>query len=549
MKNLKTAFQTISLALLFVGSLQTQSLPDLLTQLENSLAEEVLVGKTTTQQSIGFTTDAPFRLKITKTEENTRGKTQSESAEVNLGIIKRVRVSSDRRKGINLILSSGNIPCVKVYQDGEVDSYEKEYAIQCQDIDNARALEEILEQALPLAQSAWETATQVPATLSELQSFIAERVENVAYGEDTYEQSLEFKDAFGTVDFFLGGSMNKDKQEQFHLLMGDLNTRETSIETRGQQVMVRMTVKKKQKFIARTEEKTSFVNSFDIFFTSFDDAQIANYAIQALIPLSEQAYTAQLPVFSAITPALSDLRTIVRDTDLEEASQSLTTDCLTAYSFRDEDGQTTKYTFDFADIDKKLVEIAPKGNLVLLELKTENRNKYIRVDEDEEQKNYTASLALSFTGVDAAKKAQTMVSYLAAGCPEEVEAPGTAILLTLLTNAELEGGDLEQSVNLIGDQDCKMELTLLENSNKPKEIIREFNIFDLDADSEKIIIKGTEVSLTYYTNGKEEIIQELINEEEQTYTNQVFFHAPDLQTAKTLNAGINALIAGCSEEK
>lgn len=121
------------------------------------------------------------------------------------------------------------------------------------------------------------------------------------------------------------------------------------------------------------------------------------------------------------------------------------------------------------------------------------------------------------------------------------------LVVELINDAERKDGEVTQIGAIDGEENCSMSLTQTESGKKTTESIYEFNLYDLDLKSGKIVIKGTEVNVTFSTDGKEDIIQLVKNNEEQTYTSLITFYTADLTAAKSLLAGMQSAIESCAQ--
>lgn len=532
----------------FCFSLNAQLNVELKSQLDvllEAYPREVLVGKDNIEQEITYNEATPYRIIISQTEEGD----ETITMEVNLGLITKVRDYSHKRDGISVILSSGTTATIKAYEGEEVDGYLKETSILAEDINNGREMEEVLKKILPLAETAWETATALPTGAIELQQFMGDRVVNHSFGDEEYTQSMEFMPGVGSAKITIGGSANKEEETTYLLNLADLDPKQIDIAAKGSEINVSLETKSKRKYIEVVkEEDKRFESSFDIIFGSFDEAQVFTYSLKALIKETESAAKAEIPAYSSTDEAAKALSKLLSQADITNVEQKIETNCRTTYDIRDGEDEFS-FQFDFADFEVKDLSLNPKGAVVFLPLETKSNQKFIGVREGGEIDNYENEFELQFNAIAPAKTATYAIEYLVKNCPTEISTPSMDMILLLLNGAERKNGEITQAAEVSGNKACSMVLTQTENGKKTDEAIYEFNLYDLDHKSGKIEVKGTEVNVSFMTNGKENIIQLLENNEEQTYTNTILFFTTDLASAKTLLTGISAAATGCAEDK
>lgn len=543
MKNSTFLFIAFLLCIIRLDAQSGTTLPEQLDALLAIYPSEVLVGKDNLQQEITYEKASPYRISISQTEEGE----ETAMVEVNLGLITKVRDYSHKKNGITVILSSGTTATIKAFENDEVDGYLKETSILAEDVNNGREMEELLKQILPLAKEAWENATALPDGPAALQQFTSERVVNSTFGDEEYVQSLEFLSGVGNAQIITAGSANKDEETTYILSLADLDPKKIDISAKGNEIEVSLSTKKRSKYIeVQEEEDKSFDSSMELIFDGFDDAQVFAYALKSLIEEAEKAEKAAIPSYTDTDAALKQLSSLLEAAQIDNIDQVLAPQCRTTHEVQDGEDEFS-YQFDFADLDVKDLSLAPKGDIVFLPLSTKSNEKFIGVKEGDEVKNYDNEVEFQFNSIAQAKMATYAVEHLIKNCPTEIATPSVEMVMLLLKAAEREDGEVTQEGSVGGENDCTMELNQTENGKNTEEVIYEFNLYDLDPKSGKVIVKGTEVNVTFTTKGKEDIIQVLENNEEQTYTNTIVFFANDLASAKTILKGIQEAIAACTE--
>lgn len=518
------------------------TIPELQQQLLSMVPDEILVGRNTIEQSVEFG-DQPYDLVLTQIEQGR--KTKESRFEINLAFVNRVFSAEEERDGIRVKMSSGNMASFKLEEDGDLKGYKKDCAVIASDIENGRAIYKILDALQPLAEAAWEAQINIPEDVSGLQDFLKNQVTSFSSGDDGYEQTLDFDGSdSGLANFAITEEGGRNGEVLYRFYFAHLNPSEVEVEVRGTDVELNLSTYSRNKYIEEVEEEDkSFINKMTIYFPSVEDGQTAAYAVRALIPVAKETYESQMPSFSATSAALEELNQLFSATDLTKYDQSIEPACLTTINEMDNsrsESEENRYTFDFSDLDSRKVELEPKGDAMAVSVETRNNRKYIGLISDGEQGNYDNDLLFYFESVLQAQRAQVAIEYLAKECPDETPAPDNSTMLGLLS---VDNEDLEQEVNF--SDECLCTVRQRAKSGREKEIIYEFNLFDLSAGSAEIDISGKKVEVVFETNRKEEIIQVREDAEEQTYTDEISLALPDLQSAKQIRSGFKQLIEAC----
>ncbi|MEL6141637.1 MAG: hypothetical protein AAFU67_08460, partial [Bacteroidota bacterium] len=360
-----------------------------------------------------------------------------------------------------------------------------------------------------------------------------------------------FPDEIGNTTFSLAGTANNDKEEEYTFNLADLYAQGIKLVVKSQRVQLEMGTRKQRKFIEQKEEgDLRFINEVTFYFEDVEDAQVVQYAIKTLIPLAEKAYEASLPQYTSTVQAASSLAETLGRAKLSDIEQSLEGGCQVKLN-REEVGRSTKikdYSFDFADLNGKEIKITTSGEKVNVSAFTKEKQRFVYFEEEGETKPYVNEVEFFFPSIAEAKLTEYTLGYLTENCPNEVGIPSKEALLSLLNNDNLEEGNLSQAAELLAGSPCKMQLTQIESTaKKSKDLVYEFNVYDLNPASAKVEVKGTQVTVAFYTNKKEDIVQELENDEKQTYTDGVSFHVADVPTGKQVAAGIAEMAKTCGE--
>ena len=513
---------------------------------------EVLAGRDTYSQSVGYDADAPYRITVTQTEEDDRRGDVVE-ATINLGLVRRARRASGRGDALYVNLTSPGTPSVRLTENGEPDGYEEEFGILAADADNARAVEAILERILPLAEAAYAAATDIPDDLPALQAFLAAAIGEVDDDDETYEQSLGFDDA-GAAALQVTGTAVDDEEHVYAFRLGDLEARQVEVGEAGDLIEVSVATRRDAEVIAHTEDGGEREFDDEIAFAMADyeaGLQFAE-ALRRAIPLARDRDAAELPEYSSVGEAAAELAELLAAAKTAELTQGLAGDCEAVLTV-EESGRSTstnEYAFTFADLNARAADAGADDGLIVLELETAGEADLVARTEDGELDGYEDQVDFRFAGPRDLDRGERSIEYLVEACAAEVPTPSIAELAALLTDDRIGAdGEIEQTMT-VDDDGCGVELTVIETGRgDADETLSSFNLRDLNTRSGELEVRGTTVRVVFATDRGEELVQVIEDGTDQSYEDEVTFFAPDLAAAKAALKGVAAAAEGCGARR
>lgn len=550
----------LTIPLFLFSSLLLSAQESLVDQLSaiSDMVGPVQVGKNMFEQDLSFDEDAPYRLRLFVTEIDSKGREEQSEYQINLALLDKNLVRwSDGRDRIQVNLRTGREPIIKVFEDGELDGYEKEAAILAEDVDNAREMEELLKTVIPLAKEAWENDSALPETYDELKAWVAEQITDVAIDDDRYEQSWAAADEHpNRFRFTVTSSGRSATTEVFQWNMADIHPPSIALNIKGKEVLVEMGTAARARYI-RVEEDGEVQNYQDdlvIHCAEVDEAQLLSYALREMVPLAKEAEKGFLPALETTEAALESFgNTLVdfRQND-EEFRPSLSGDCAATFTLVEDDGKQaveSTYIFNFADLQEQSAEINVRGKNVTVQINTNGKKNYIYEAEDGEQQNYTNTLNFPAPDIPTAKLMLHSLLSIAEQCPKEVATTDWDGIQEAIKEIETVTEGLYQSVELQEGDACKWTLTSQEESGRrSKEERYEFNLYDLDHERIGMVIKGKTVSIEVNTNRNDEIIKNYTDGEELGYEKEFAFQVKDIATAKTVIVTLQEMIKECAQD-
>ncbi len=521
------------------------------------LIKEVQVKDDYYRQSLSWSPEKPFRVNLEVTEVDKNGKTKKMGYQFNLGLLDPNLIRwEDGKDKIQVILRSGQSSVVKALENDAFKGFEKEAVILADGIDNARALQDLLREIIPMASEQWKKSAVMPTTFEAFKSWMAKKVMMAKIGEETVTQKWEAHPEHPCRFSLQQAVDGKGDNFLFEWNMADINISTIDVGIKKKEVFIQMKTVDNEKFL-RLEKNGSiknYQNELFLYTSEVDDAQMLSQALRELARFATEEQQNYLPTYSSKQEALKDLRTLLTsfksgDNDI---NQQIEGDCLLSYQLLVNDGKKTEalqYDFYLGDLQLGQMEIVVKGTDVFVEASIRNKEKLIAVMENGEQANYDDKLIFLVADIPTAKAVKNCLNYLADTCPREFPAKDWTWLKQAVETGPQRLEGVSQQISLMENDPCKWRLTIKEvSSKKSQEETFEFNLYDLNDRSVELEVKGKDVFINVTTKNKDEIIKHFTdNNEKLGYENELFFVIQDIQTAKTVITTLSELMEGCEQ--
>ncbi|NBC08467.1 MAG: hypothetical protein GVY26_14840 [Bacteroidetes bacterium] len=541
--------------ILLPGLLAAQaSLLDSLNAL-SSLLQDVKVKKDEYFQELTFDQQAPYRLQLTITEVDRKGREEQVRYDFNLGLMspKRVRYEDGRNRIIVSVESAGG-SAVKEYEDGEFEGYDENAYFMAANIDNARDIRRTLKAMIPLAKEQWEADNALPEDYEGLSAWIQEAVRNITVEDETWDQKwMPDPDSPNRVTL----EQIEDGEEAFRYYwnMADVNPSSVDVDARGKTVTVEMGMKDRRDFVRVEEEGVldDYESSVSLQFAEIDEAQLAANTLRRLAKLAAEmedanpiAYESRAEARKAMAETLTNFKR-----GEESISQRISGECQMTYErVVEEEGEEEAYlyAFDFADLNPRSVEIDVKRDELYVVADLKGGKDYVYTEENGEQEDYEDEVSFAVEDIPKAKRVRQQIIKMAEECPDETAVQDLAWMQEALQSIDEDKEELSQSLSLMQGDPCKWVFTRFEEGrNDTDELRYEFNLYDLDDSDIELNISGTTVTVGIPTVKDEEIIKLYTNDEEVEYEDELEFVLKDIADGKAFMASLKAMIEACNE--
>jgi len=550
--------------LAFAISLQAQteaSLKELLATLKEQIGK-VETSKDTYEQSFSYEEAKPWKVKVTVTEVDKKGREEAHEYYFNLSDLDKhtIKINSNKNEQTVKLGIDNRQDFIRYVEDGEPQNYTDELEIWATDIDNARKLEEALEAVILPAKEAWEKAMHIPGSPDVLKAWLEKQVQDVTVdGDELLKQKLTFDSGINDRLRIDVEDVDDDETSAYDFSLADLNPRKTKIEVKGEDIFIEAETKKSRKFIEFYEEGElkSLENSLVIYVKEVDAGRQLISVLDSLIRYGESELEKRLPNPSNLDEGLkllaaqiSSFQDSERRLDQELKAASVTHYKVKETELDDGEEELNEYFFAFGDLNAKDVEIDAGKNEIYVEVKTKGNNKYIQHMEDGEPENFTSSIEIYAESIENARMIEPLLEYVvteAGNIPVEVE--DWNWLKEAVKSSSTDEVSQQIQIQEGESSECKLNLTRVTiDDDEQEEEIFEFNVYDLNDKKIEIDISGDEVGLSLETVGGEDIIK-YYEDGEPGFTDDFTIRFDNLELAKIAKVTMEKIAEGCKDKK
>ncbi|MFN0013566.1 MAG: hypothetical protein ACKVU2_03380 [Saprospiraceae bacterium] len=556
MIQIQRAFVLIALSACPIFGLNAQTLEETLNKLVGTVSD-ISDEKTTYRQQITFEADKPFRLTYRLIAVSQKdGKENEKRYEVNLAdldkhLVRRVTGSKMLSVEAN---TRNNLNAIKYYENGEQENYRNELPIRAKDSENMDAIEQLLREAIPLAEARWEKSVQIDLNdLPALVKWLTQAVKTVTIDDVRYVQTLTTD---GRDDRLLleikTETKNGSKTQQFRFSLADLMEQRVLYKVSGDKVVLNADTRRNLTLVhvRENEEQKNYDNSISLFCNDPDDAKRIMLVLRKAIPLAEASVTKLIKMPKSAPDALDLIKSniVAVPGSKRETAQTFGGDCTASLRVNISENQKNllyDYVFDLADLDERETELTVKGQEIAIALQTAHKNKYIRVLKNGELQSYTDDVAIVVPDLETARQLEPQLAYAIKECRQKIAPKGIDWLSEQLLNIKDAHPFVAQKLERQqAGNDCKFSLNVTTSGKKEVVELYEFILKDIDPGKIQINVSGKTVEVEMPTARKEKLVN-YYKDAKPSYVDKVTFLAAGIPEAKAMVETLKAIIERC----
>ena len=444
---------------------------------------------------------------------------------------------------------------VKVYKNGEVQSYEEQVRIYAKDIDNARRIGEIIKNGIPAAERVMAGRLKLDG-YEAMVNWLTNNVKNVAMGTRSYTQTIAETGSPGSLRYTsIETNAKGSVEETFTFNLADINPLSMTFKISGNTFALNFETPRKAKYIAvrRNTDARPFVGDMSIITNNVDEARDLRTVLTMLIPLTAEKIKGDMPAINSDSDAVAQIRDLTRDIEYgpKQFSQTIEPQCLAELTQTERDAKGSEknaFRFNWIDVSPNNSLIEASGERLFINIRIADGKKMITSSKNDQFSGYDDSVRLFMPDMENARRAKFAIDTAVERCKAAYKEPFrndvssiTSWFADNIKDVSVEQVTFAQKLepveqgNLNKWKYTKRELNPKGSGN---EDVFEFNFSDINPLSIEVEVKGKWMYVVMGTEFKGKVISAYRNGKIMPYANKVEFAINDVDVARD---AVNAL--------
>ncbi|MFY9242673.1 MAG: hypothetical protein WAO74_06565 [Polaribacter sp.] len=310
---------------------------------------------------------------------------------------------------------------IKVFEDGVQKNYDDRMEIQCSSVENARDLQKVIQDIIPLAEEKFNASFPKITSTNQGLEYINKKINTVIEDELTTQQAFTTNCVTNFTKIEESTKKKEDFLYDFNLI--DLNKEDVEIDIKGTSIYLVLNTIAKNKFIKLVEndELQNFTNSFNFTLNSIEDALYAKNIMETVIELCNEEYKKK-PQIASKTKGINTLIENLKSVQIEKLTYEQKIERIdknddvairfTNVEVSDKSSEKNVQEFNLTDINPKSVTIEISGKKVIVEFTTNYQEKIIKTYQDGEIKSYTNKVAIYCDTIENAREIKALFMYI-----------------------------------------------------------------------------------------------------------------------------------------
>lgn len=301
---------------------------------------------------------------------------------------------------------------IKVLESGAPKGFDDEIEIFTNNVEEARDIKNILTKAVPLAEDLVEGSIQKFEALQPALDFLGEYVQNIDYGDESMEQSVEGDCLLKITQVDSDAKSTKKTAAEFNLI--DINGNLIDFDVASGKMFVEFVTKESLDLLKMSEndEFDGYDDELKIYAENVEVARRIKAALEDAIRICERDYIdpfADMAVEQKITWLTENMDEVrVGDKTITQTFERIDESDpekikLTKLEVDAKGGQEEIFEFNFTDINPKSIQYKIGSKTLAISFETKFKEDIIKYYKDGEIENYQDGFELSMTDIEAAR--------------------------------------------------------------------------------------------------------------------------------------------------
>ena len=513
-------------------------------------------GSKTYEQRISFTEPALIRYSYDETDQ--KGGRVNYAFEFNLADVDPYAVREQTQKDlISVVIAARNKQkLIKAYKNEIVQPYDAQVAIISKDIENARAIADIIKKAIPLAEKVMASRLKLSG-YDPMVSWLVSHVKDVSLGEKSVKQSLAKGEQPGTLVFKRVETDSKGSSEETATFnLADINVNGIAYKITGNQFAINFESLQKSKYfqVKKDGQQKPYTGEITILTNNADEARDLKHVLESVIPLALDKVKASMPGVSSDKDGIHKVTSLVQDITYgdKQTLQKLAGGCLTEFTQIQKDPKASSkgvLKFNWMDINPLATNIEVSGDKLFLDLHFAADKKLVMHTADEKFKGYDNNVKIYTQDIEQARRLKFILDKVVEKCKAAYKEPfgtdvasTTAYLRSNVKDLSVDESTLKQTLEPVEGNKYKLTVVEVNPKGSGAEQVYEFNLGDINPSSVSIDVKGKWMYVVMETDFKGKIIKYYKDGKIQPYANAVQLAVNDVDIARNMVTAVSRAV-------
>jgi hypothetical protein len=515
-------------------------------------------GSKTYEQKTSFQEPAVIRHSYDEIDQ--KGNRTNYVYEFNLADIDPYAVREQTQKDlISVVVAVRNKQkLIKVYKNEVVQPYDAQTSIIAKDIENARAISDIIKKAIPAAEKVMASRLKLSG-YDPMVAWLLSNVRDISLGEKSIKQSLKKGDHPGSLALTrVEADAKSSTEEVFTFNLADINANAIVYKITGNQFAISFEALQEAKYfsVKKNGAAKPYVNELVIHTNNADEARDLKSVLSTSVPLAAEKIRASMPPVGSEKDGVQKVKSLTTDITIGDktVSQSWDGDCLTTFTQVEKDPKSSTknvFKFNWMDVNPLASKIDVSGDRMAVDLNFNEDKKLVMNSVDEKFKGYNNDVKIYMADIEAARKAKFVIDKVVEKCKASFKEPfgadavsTTGYFRNNIKEISVDEMTVKQTVEPVEGDKNKYKYTLIEVNPKgaSAEQVYEFNLSDMNPTSVAVDVKGKWLYVTMETDFKGKIIKYYKDGKIQPYTSTLQFAVNDVDIARNLVSALNKAV-------
>ncbi len=519
----------------------------------------VASGSKTFEQKIE--SPSPAVIKYSYDEVDSKGVKTPFACEFNLSDLDQYAIRQETQKDLIFVTLTikNKQKLAKFYKNNEPTNYDETVKIHAKDVDNARAMIEILKKGIAPAEKYMAGKFKF-TNYNDMVTWLTSNIKNVTLGTKSITQSIAKGDFVGSLKYHVVESDGKSSSDElFTFNLADINPNNISYKISGNRFALNVEASQNLKSFSyfKDGQNKPFVDDIEIATNNVDEARDIKTVLSLAIPKAIDLVKNDMPKLNSDKDALAALVGTIKDVKAsgKAVTQSADAKCISTITRTEQTSSSTEkntYTLNWMDINPNTYKIEVSGDKMFIDATAIDKKKLIANFKNDKLDGYDPEVRIYAENIEVARRMKFIMDKTIDKCKATYKEPFPTNNASTMVNwlkskigeVVVEGVSDKQTFEPVEAADPnKIKYTSTQvKSNASVEEVYEFNLSDINPMTVDFDVKGKWVYVSFEANFKNKIIKYYKAGKIQPYVYQLDIAVSDIETARNMISALKKSI-------